>query len=169
MKHCKIVTQCPDVLYVLSIRKVPLFQTRNENYFEKCQGVKTFMNQMVQSAHQTGYVTTMFGRRRKLLDIQSKNHVQRALAERMAMNTPIQGSAADIIKYAMIAAHEALLTGGFKSRILLQVHDELVLEVTQEEVEAVSRLLKNTMENAAKLAVPLIVDIHQGANWAEVK
>lgn len=140
-----------------------------ENYFAKCKGVKDFMNQMIVSARQTGYVTTMFGRRRKLLNIQSKNHVQRALAERMAMNTPIQGSAADIIKYAMIAAHEALLTGGFKSRILLQVHDELVLEVTQEEVEAVSRLLKNTMENAAKLAVPLIVDIHQGANWAEVK
>jgi DNA polymerase-1 len=140
-----------------------------ENYFEKCQGVKTFMNQMVQSAHQTGYVTTMFGRRRKLLDIQSKNHVQRALAERMAMNTPIQGSAADIIKYAMIAAYEALQAGGFKSRILLQVHDELVLEVTQEEVDAVSRLLTTTMENAAKLAVPLTVDIHQGKTWAEAK
>ena len=140
-----------------------------ENYFEKCQGVKSFMNQMVQSAHQTGYVTTMFGRRRKLLDIQSKNYVQRSLAERMAMNTPIQGSAADIIKYAMIAAYEALQDGGFKSRILLQVHDELVLEVTKEEAEAVSRLLKTTMENAAKLAVPLTVDIHQGTNWAEAK
>jgi DNA polymerase-1 len=140
-----------------------------ENYFEKCQGVKSFMNQMVQSAHQTGYATTMFGRRRKLPDIQSKNYVQRALAERMAMNTPIQGSAADIIKYAMIAAHEALQAGGFKSRILLQVHDELVLEVTKEEVGAVSRLLKTTMESAAKLAVPLTVDVHQGTNWAEAK
>ena len=111
----------------------------------------------------------MFGRRRKLPDIQSKNYVQRALAERMAMNTPIQGSAADIIKYAMIAAHEALQAGGFKSRILLQVHDELVLEVTKEEVGAVSQLLKTTMESAAKLAVPLTVDVHQGTNWAEAK
>ena len=127
------------------------------------------MNQMVESARQTGYVTTMFGRRRKLLDIQSKNHVQRALSERMAMNTPIQGSAADIIKYAMIAAYEALQAGGFKSRILLQVHDELVMEVVKEEAEAVSRLLKAVMENAAKLAVPLTVDIHQGKNWAEAK
>ncbi len=140
-----------------------------ENYFEKCQGVKSFMNQMVQSAHQTGYVTTMFGRRRKLPDIQSKNYVQRALAERMAMNTPIQGSAADIIKYAMIAAYESLQAGGFKSRILLQVHDELVLEVTKEEAGAVSQLLKTTMESAAKLAVPLTVDVHQGTNWAEAK
>ena len=87
----------------------------------------------------------------------------------MAMNTPIQGSAADIIKLAMIAVYEALESGGFKSRILLQVHDELVLEVTKEEAEQVSVLLKNIMENAAELTVPLTVDMHLGTDWAETK
>ncbi len=140
-----------------------------ENYFAKCSGVKAYMDHMVQSARQTGYVTTMFGRRRKLLNIQSRNHVQRALAERMAMNTPIQGSAADIIKYAMIAVYDALQSGGFRSRILLQVHDELILEVLKEEEEAVSMLLKDAMENVVRLSVPLTVDIHRGTNWAEAK
>ena len=140
-----------------------------EDYFEKYGGVKLFMDKTVKKAHEDGYVTTMFGRRRELPSLQSKNYVQRSLAERMAMNTPIQGSAADIIKLAMIKVYRRLSEGGFKSRILLQVHDELVLEVTAEEVETVSELLRDSMENAVKLVVPLSVDIHVGTDWAEAK
>ncbi len=139
------------------------------DYFEKYGGVKSFIDEMVQKAHRDGFVTTMFGRRRELPAIQSKNFVQRSLAERMAMNTPIQGTAADIIKLAMIEVYRKLRDGGFKSRMLLQVHDELVLEVKAEETDAVSALLKESMENAVKLAVPLTIDIHQGKDWAEAK
>ena len=140
-----------------------------ESYFEKCKDIKAFLEKMVKDARQNGFVTTIFGRRRKLPELQSRNYAQRSLAERMAMNTPIQGTAADIIKLAMIEAYRKLKEGGFKSRILLQVHDELVLEVTREEAEAVSALLKDTMEHIVKLAVPLTVDIHLGTDWAEAK
>ncbi len=139
------------------------------DYFGKYVGVKTFMDEMVQKAHKDGFVTTMFGRRRELPTIRSKNYVQRSLAERMAMNTPIQGTAADIIKLAMIEVYRRLREGGFKSRMLLQVHDELVLEVKENESEAVSALLKDAMENAVKLSVPLTIDIHCGKDWAEAK
>lgn len=95
--------------------------------------------------------------------------MQRSLAERMAMNTPIQGTAADIIKLAMIEAYHRLQKAGVKSRILLQVHDELVLETTAEEREVVSKILKESMEQVVKLSVPLLIDIHSGKNWAEAK
>ena len=139
------------------------------DYFGKYVGVKAFMDEMVQKAHKDGFVTTMFGRRRELPTIRSKNYVQRSLAERMAMNTPIQGTAADIIKLAMIEVYRRLRNGGFKSRMLLQVHDELVLEVKENESEAVSALLTDAMENAVKLSVPLTIDIHCGKDWAEAK
>ena len=139
------------------------------DYFGKYVGVKAFMDEMVQKAHKDGFVTTMFGRRRELPTIRSKNYVQRSLAERMAMNTPIQGTAADIIKLAMIEVYRRLRDGGFKSRMLLQVHDELVLEVKENESEAVSALLTDAMENAVKLSVPLTIDIHCGKDWAEAK
>ena len=139
------------------------------DYFGKYGGVKSFIDGMVQKAHKDGFVTTMFGRRRELPAIRSKNFVQRSLAERMAMNTPIQGTAADIIKLAMIEVYRKLRDGGFKSRMLLQVHDELVLEVTEKESDAVSALLKEAMENTVKLAVPLTIDIHRGKEWAEAK
>ncbi len=138
-------------------------------YFERYPGVKSFLDDMVNSAHEKGWVATMFGRRRRLPAIKSTNHVQRGLAERMAMNTPIQGSAADIIKLAMISAHERLQKEHLKSRILLQVHDELVLEVVREEIDRVSSILRDTMEHVAELSVPLIIDIHVGKNWAEAK
>ena len=120
-------------------------------------------------ARETGYVTTMFGRRRELPAIKSRNFNQRMLAERMAMNTPIQGTAADVIKLAMIAAYHKLKDAGVKSRILLQVHDELVLEVREEEREQVQAILKESMEHVVELSVPLIIDIHWGRNWAEAK
>ena len=140
-----------------------------ENYFKKCAGVKAFIDQMVMEAHMNGFVTTMFGRRRALPGIQSANYNQRTLAERMAMNTPIQGSAADIIKLAMISVYRRLKEKGFKSRILLQVHDELVLEAPRSELDEVSSLLLDAMEHAVSLSVPLTVEIHEGATWAEAK
>lgn len=140
-----------------------------ESYFAKCQGIKAFIDKTVAEARENGYVTTMFGRRRDLPAIRSSNYNQRTLAERMAMNTPIQGSAADIIKLAMIAAYRKLQAAGVKSRILLQVHDELVLEVTEDEVEQVSAILRESMEHIVELSVPLSIDINLGRNWAEAK
>ena len=131
--------------------------------------LKKFLDDTVSKAHETGGVSTMFGRRRDLPAIKSRNFMQRSLAERMAMNTPIQGTAADIIKLAMIAAWRELKAAGVKSRILLQVHDELVLEVCNEELEQVSTILREAMEHVVTLSVPLIIDIHSGKNWAEAK
>lgn len=140
-----------------------------DNYLKECSGVKNFMEKIVQEAHEKGYVTTLFGRRRYLPAIKSSNFTQRSLAERMAMNTPIQGTAADIIKIAMNRASEAIKAAGLKSRILLQVHDELVLEVVNEEIEQVSDILRCAMQNTIELKVPLTIDINYGENWAEAK
>ena len=140
-----------------------------ESYFEKCPGVKAFIDKTVADAHTKGYVQTAFGRRRDLPAINSSNYMQRMLAERMAMNTPIQGTAADIIKVAMIRAHKMIKKAGLKSRILLQVHDELVLEVTEAELAQVKGILKESMEKAVTLQVPLSIDINLGKNWSEAK
>lgn len=138
-------------------------------YFTRYPGVRAFMDKVVAEAHETGYVTTMFGRRRELPAIKSRNFNQRMLAERMAMNTPIQGTAADVIKLAMIAAYHKLREAGLKSRILLQVHDELVLEVKESELETVQAILHEAMEHVVSLSVPLSIDVHWGRNWAEAK
>ena len=140
-----------------------------DSYFARYPGIRKFMDDTVVVAHETGCVTTLYGRRRELPAIKSRNFMQRSLAERMAMNTPIQGTAADIIKLAMIEAYHRLQDAGVKSRILLQVHDELVLETTEKERETVSKILKESMEQVAKLSVPLLIDIHSGKNWAEAK
>ena len=140
-----------------------------DNYFARYTGVKAFLDKTVELAHQNGYVKTMFDRRRELSAINSRNFMQRSLAERMAMNTPIQGTAADVIKLAMINVYKELQKAGVKSRILLQVHDELVLEVTESEMEQVQGILKRAMEQVAKLSVPLLIDMHAGKNWAEAK
>ena len=139
------------------------------SYFEKCSGVKKFIDETVEKAHRDGFVTTIFGRRRDLPAIKSSNYNQRTLAERMAMNTPIQGSAADIIKLAMIKTDHALKEQGLKSRILLQVHDELVLEIMKDEETQVAALVRGAMENVVQLSVPLLVDVHTGKNWAAAK
>ena len=136
-------------------------------YFERYPGVKDFLDATVAQAHLNGYVMTMFGRRRALLNINSINFNKRTLAERMAMNTPIQGSAADIMKLAMIRAEDNLR--GFDSRIILQVHDELVVEAKEYELAEVERILREAMEGVVQLKVPLIVDVHNGANWALAK
>ena len=140
-----------------------------DEYFTRYPGVKAFMDKVVKEAHETGAVTTMYGRRRELPAIHSKNFNQRSLAERMAMNTPIQGTAADIIKIAMIRAARMLKAANVKSHILLQVHDELVLEVVNEEIPQVTAILKEAMEQAADLSVPLVIDVNVGKNWAEAK
>ncbi len=149
--------------------------TRNEaadyinKYFSRYPGVKTFLDSMVALAHKDGYVTTLFGRKRELPAIRSRNFNQRSLAERMAMNTPIQGTAADIIKLAMATVFKRMQEAGFKSRMLLQVHDELVFEVVQEEIEPLSNLLRDAMEHIAELSVPLVIEINVGKDWAEAK
>lgn len=140
-----------------------------EAYFARYPKVKAFMDAMVAKAHQDGFVTTLYGRRRELPAIHSRNFNQRSLAERMAMNTPIQGTAADIIKIAMIRAWQGLAQAKCESRILIQVHDELVVETKESERELVTAILKDAMEHAAKLAVPLCVDVHYGKNWADAK
>ena len=140
-----------------------------ERYFERYHGVRAFLDRVVADAHTNGFVTTLYGRRRALPAINSRNFMQRSNAERMAMNTPIQGTAADLIKIAMTRADAALRAAGVKSRILLQVHDELVLEVVSDEIAQVTELLTAAMSRAAELAVPLAVDVHTGKNWAEAK
>ncbi|MCE5287510.1 MAG: DNA polymerase I [Pelosinus sp.] len=140
-----------------------------DSYFIKYQGVKNFLDQTVQDAHEKGYVTTLFGRRRYLPDINSKNFNQRSFAERVAMNTPIQGTAADVIKKAMLQVYKVLQEEKLKSRVLLQVHDELVLEVSKDEADKVSKLVKKAMEQAVDLRVPMTVEVKMGENWAAAK
>lgn len=139
-----------------------------EMYFYKFPGVRDFMYNSVKSARELGYVTTLLNRRRYIPDITSRNFHLRSFAERVAMNTPIQGSAADIIKIAMVKVHENLIKGGFKSKLILQVHDELVFDVPKEELSAVIPVVKHHMETALELKVPLIVGFKQGYTWDEL-
>ena len=127
------------------------------------------MDDTIKNGAKNGYVSTLWNRRRAMPELQSSNFIQRAAGERAAMNMPIQGSAADIIKLAMIKVHKALKNGGFKSRLILQVHDELLIETYKDEKEAVAKILKENMEQAAELLVPLDVDVHEGASWFEAK
>ena len=138
-------------------------------YFSRYPKVRQYMDQVIAEAHETGKVTTMFGRIRNLDDINSRNFNRRSFAERMAMNTPIQGTAADIIKLAMNQVEARLEAENFQSRLLLQVHDELVLESVAHEIPRVEALLKDVMESVVELSVPLIVDVHEAENWALVK
>ena len=140
-----------------------------DSYFARYSTIHAYMDKLVAEARETGMAKTMFGRIRTLADINSKNFTRRSFAERTAMNTPIQGSAADIIKLAMNAVQDELERRGLKSRLLVQVHDELVLEVPADEREEVETLLKDTMEHIVTLSVPLVVDIHCGRNWEEAK
>ncbi len=140
-----------------------------DSYFAKYHGVKAFIDVILTDARRLGYVTTLFGRRRYLPDITSSNFNQRSFAERTAMNTPIQGTAADIIKKAMIDVYSILHEKQLCSRILLQVHDELVLEVVAKEADLVGQVVKQAMEQAVSLSVPMTADVKLGKNWAEAK
>ena len=138
-------------------------------YFARYPKIKTFMEDTIKNGTKNGYVSTLWNRRRNMPELQSSNFMQRAAGERAAMNMPIQGTAADIIKLAMIKVHRALQEGGYRSRLILQVHDELLIEAYKEEKDAVAKILKENMEHAADLLVPLDVDVHEGASWFEAK
>ncbi|MGE5474641.1 MAG: DNA polymerase I [Ignavibacteriales bacterium] len=140
-----------------------------ESYFAKFNRVHEYMHEIIEKAKEQGYVSTLLGRRRYLPEIKASNFNVRASAERMALNTPIQGTAADIIKIAMINVHTELKDKKLKSRLILQVHDELIIETAKDEVEEVKKILRKSMENAYKLKVPLDIDLHVGQNWYEAK
>ena len=131
--------------------------------------MRAFLDACVATAREQGYVETLFGRRRYIPEIHDKNFNLRAFAERTAQNTPLQGSAADLIKRAMIAIHAALPAAGLRARLLLQVHDELVVEAPAEEAEQAAALVREHMEGAAELSVPLVVEVGIGPNWVDAK
>ncbi|MBF0370373.1 MAG: DNA polymerase I [Magnetococcales bacterium] len=145
------------------------FQARDymDRYFLRYQGVREYMDHAIEEARRKGYAETLWGRRCRIRDIENTNRNLREFAERTAINAPLQGSAADLIKIAMIRLHKALNQGNFKSRMILQVHDELVLEVPDEELERVKPVIREAMEGAASLSVPLVVDIGTGSNWSQ--
>ena len=140
-----------------------------EQYLETYHGIRDFMSDIVESAKRKGYVETLFGRRRYIQELSSNNYMVRKFGERAAMNTPIQGTAADIMKIAMIKVYNELKNRNLKSKIVLQIHDELIIETVIEEKEEVTKLLKECMENAAKLSVPLTVEVEEGNSWYQAK
>ncbi|MBR2575757.1 MAG: DNA polymerase I [Firmicutes bacterium] len=139
------------------------------DYFEKYKAVREYMDRTIEECREKGYVTTIKGRRREIVDIRNSNFMKRQMGERLAMNSPIQGSAADIIKIAMIKVFRELRDRGFQSKMILQVHDELIIDTVLEEKEAVMELLKRNMMGADELKVPLEVGMDSGNNWYEVK
>ena len=140
-----------------------------DRYFDRYPGVKAYMDAAVRKGHEQGYVTTLMGRRRYLPELMSSNFAVRAFGERCAMNSPIQGTAADIIKLAMIGVDRALKEGGFEAKLILQVHDELIVEAPEGEAEAVRELLRRCMEGVVTLDVPLRTDISIGGDWRACK
>ncbi len=144
-------------------------ETYIQEYFNKHGKVREFMDRQLENCRKNGYVTTIMNRRRPIPEIGASNYMQRQAGERLAMNSPIQGSAADIIKIAMIRCHRQLLAEGLKSRLILQVHDELIIQAWREELDRVKVILKENMENAIELKVPLCVDLNTGENWYELK
>lgn len=140
-----------------------------EDYFHTYPGIKTFLDDTVAHAKEMGYVVTLFGRRRPVPELSSSNFMQRSFGERVAMNAPIQGSAADIMKIAMIGVNQRLKDQKLKSRLVLQVHDELLIEAHKTELDIVKQILKEEMMQAASLEVPLEIDMHTGDNWYEAK
>ena len=138
-----------------------------EQYFKTYPKIKGYIDSMVEDAKKTGYSLTMFNRRRPIPELKSSNFMQRSFGERVAMNAPIQGTAADIIKLAMIRVYDALKKGGYKSKLLLQIHDELLVETYLDEIEDVKKIIEDGMKNAVKLSVPLEIDMKQGNNWLE--
>ena len=140
-----------------------------EQYFQTYPKVKEYLDRLVEDAKRDGYVTTMFGRRRPIPELSSSNFVQRSFGERVAMNSPIQGTAADIMKIAMVNCWKALKDAGLRSKMILQVHDELVIETYRDELSQVEQILSENMKHAADLLVPLEIDLHTGENWYEAK
>ena len=148
---------------------IPFYEAKEmiDRYFEVHPGVRTYLDDVVAQAHKDGYAVTLFGRRRYIPELKAKNAAQRGFGERTAMNHPMQGTAADIIKLAMRQVQDELVARDLGTRLMLQVHDELDLSVPESEVEEVSDLLASVMESVVELSVPLLVDVSAGANWAE--
>ena len=140
-----------------------------KNYLAKYRGVSEYLDKTKQSARENGYVETMFGRRRYIPELNASNKNVQAFGERVAMNTPIQGAAADLIKIAMIRTDKMLAEAGLKARLILQIHDELIIEAPIEEAERAKEILREAMQGAAKLRVPLQVDIGFGKSWYDAK
>ena len=140
-----------------------------EKYYEKYSGVKEYMSSLIEKAKQDGYVSTLLGRRRKVDELNSSSYMTRLFGERITMNMPFQGSSADIIKLAMINVNNRLIKQNLKSKLILQIHDELIVDATNDELEIVKDILKQEMENVVKLEVPLVVDINSGNNWYDAK
>ena len=149
--------------------KVKPFEARKliENFYASHDAVGKFMNGAIEKARETGVAETLFGRKRKMFDIKASNYMVRSRAERASQNMPLQGTAADIIKIAMVNIYNALKEGGFKSKLIMQVHDELIIDAPIEEKDAVCKLLKKEMENAVKLNVPLVVDVATSYRWSD--
>lgn len=149
--------------------RIPFYEAKEmiDRYFEVHPGVRAYLDDVVAQAHKDGYATTLFGRRRYIPELKAKNAAQRGFGERTAMNHPMQGTAADIIKLAMRQVQDELVARDLGARLMLQVHDELDLSVLESEVEEVSDLLTSVMESVVELSVPLLVDVSAGANWAE--
>jgi DNA polymerase-1 len=139
-----------------------------QRYFARHAGVKAYLERTLETARKQGWVTTLLGRRRQIPQIHSDNRLLRQEAERSAINTPLQGSAADLIKQAMLQVETALKEAGLKGQMLLQLHDELLLEVPYGELPATARLVRQVMEEVAQLKVPLTVDLRVGENWGEM-
>ena len=140
-----------------------------QKYFETYPKIKEFLDSCVTEAKEKGYARTMFGRRRPMPELKSSNFMQRSFGERVAMNAPIQGTAADIMKLAMIAVDRELREKHLRSRIVLQVHDELLVETHRDETEQVIQILTDRMKHAADLKVSLEVEAHTGDNWLDAK
>ncbi len=140
-----------------------------EDYFKNYCGIKEYLEGVIASGEKDGYVSTIFGRRRYMPELRASNKMTRAFGERVAMNAPVQGSAADIIKIAMVNVYKALKEHSLKSKLVLQIHDELIVEAYQDEVEAVSEIVKTEMEKAAALRVPLLADLKSGKSWYDTK
>ena len=140
-----------------------------DNYLAHYAGVRAYMHDIVEQAKKDGYVTTLFGRRRELPELKSSNFNIRSFGERVALNTPIQGTAADIIKLAMLRVDAALRKKKLKARLVLQVHDELIVECPLKEAEQVKQIVTSEMEHVVQLRVPLLADAKSGASWYEAK
>ena len=139
------------------------------SFYESFPEVSTFFQKIINDALKDGYVSTLLGRRRYLRELHDSNYQTREFAKRAAMNAPIQGTAADLIKMAMIQVHKALKEGGYKTKMVLQIHDELIFKVPKEEEKEVYELVKGVMESAMKLDVPLLVDGGFGKDWYDAK
>ena len=151
--------------------KIDVVTAKNfiDTYFEVYKGLKEYMNSLIQNAYKLGYAKTVMGRKRNIEELQNKNYMIRSQGERIALNTPIQGSSADVLKKAMVEIYNEFKTRNLKSKMLIQVHDELVFNVLEDELDEVKEIVRDKMENAYNFRVPLKVDIEVGSNWYEAK